>query len=193
MLLGVAALLTLLTVLATGGRLAALADVRLRRSYLLAIALAAQIVVISIVPGSLEGVHEPVHLASYALIGAFLWYNRHITGLLFVAAGGATNAVAIFANNGVMPASPSALARAGMPADKAAEFANSAVVHDARLSWLGDVFALPGSWPLSNVFSVGDVLIALGIAAALHGLSDSRVAASVTQLQTRLAAIATGR
>jgi hypothetical protein len=193
MLLGIATVLALLTVLVTGGRLSALAELQLRRSYLVAIALGAQIVVVSIVPGSFDGLHEPVHLATYVVLAAFLWSNRRIVGLPLVAAGAATNAAAIFANDGVMPASPSALATAGMPADKATEFANSAVVDQAQLPWLGDIFAVPASWPLSNVFSVGDLLIALGVAVALHGLSESRAAAAATGLRRRIAAIATTR
>ena len=46
-------------------------------------------------------------------------------------------------------------------------FANAAYVEHARLWFLGDVFAIPASWPLANVFSVGDVLIALGAAWAI--------------------------
>jgi hypothetical protein len=46
---------------------------------------------------------------------------------------------------------------------------------------LGDVFYIPASWPLSNVFSVGDVLIALGVAWAVHGICGSRLAPSWTR------------
>ena len=188
MLVGLATVLALVTVLATGGRLGRLADLRLRRAYLIALALGAQVVVISIVPGAFDGLHEPVHLTTYALLGAFLWSNRGIVGMPIVAAGAAANAAAIVANDGVMPASSSALATAGMPADKAAEFANSAVVDAPRLSWLGDVFAVPASWPLSNVFSIGDLLIAVGVAVALHALTGTRVAAAVTGLRRQRAA-----
>jgi hypothetical protein len=41
-------------------------------------------------------------------------------------------------------------------------FQNSTALAAPRLAFLGDVFSLPASWPLSNVFSVGDILIALG-------------------------------
>jgi hypothetical protein len=46
----------------------------------------------------------------------------------------------------------------------------------ALAAFLGDVFSLPASWPLSNVFSVGDILIALGIVWALHRICRSRLA-----------------
>ena len=42
-------------------------------------------------------------------------------------------------------------------------FSNSAVLEDPALAPLTDIFALPAWLPFSNVFSIGDVLIALGI------------------------------
>jgi hypothetical protein len=175
MLVALVAALALAAVLVTGGSLAALADVRLRAPWLVAVALGAQVVIVSLLPGSLAGIHAPIHVATYALLAAFLWCNRRLPGMLVVAAGGAANAAAILANGGVMPARADALATAGMPAEKAGEFANSAVVHEAALSWLGDVFAVPASWPASNVFSIGDVLISAGLAFALVTLSGSRL------------------
>jgi Family of unknown function (DUF5317) len=105
----------------------------------------------------------------------FLAANWRVPGMRLVALGGALNLVAICANGGVMPASPAALAGAGLAGDEPG-FQNSAAVADPRLAFLGDVFYVPASWPLSNVFSVGDVLIALGVAWALHRVSGSRLA-----------------
>jgi hypothetical protein len=187
MLLGIVALLTLIAVLATGGRLSALANVKLRAAYLVGAALGAQVLIVSILPGSFDGLHRPVHLATYVLIGAFVWVNRRLPGIVIMAAGGGANAAAIFANGGVMPARPGALTTAGMPAEKAGEFANSAVVDGSALSWLGDVFAIPASWPASNVFSVGDVLIAIGLAVALVSLSGSRLVVLARPLRARRA------
>ena len=39
----------------------------------------------------------------------------------------------------------------------------SAIVDDPALAPLTDVFALPSAVPFANVFSVGDVLIAIGV------------------------------
>ena len=47
------------------------------------------------------------------------------------------------------------------------EFSNSAVVADPALAPLTDIFAIPAGLPLANVFSVGDVLIAVGIVATI--------------------------
>ena len=40
---------------------------------------------------------------------------------------------------------------------------------------LGDVFATPSSWPLYNVYSVGDITIVLGVLVLLHGVCGSRL------------------
>ena len=37
-------------------------------------------------------------------------------------------------------------------------------VSDPRLGFLGDVLATPSSLPLANVFSIGDVVILIGLA-----------------------------
>ena len=171
-----AALLAAVSVPLCGGRLGRLADIELRGAWLVAVALAAQIVVTTLLPGLFANAGDEVHLATYALLGAFVWMNRRLAGLVVIAAGATANALAIAANGGVMPASRSALEGAGMPYEKEGEFANSAAVDDARLGFLGDVFAIPEGWPASNVFSVGDVLILLGLLVALHVLADSRLA-----------------
>lgn len=91
--------------------------------------------------------------------------------------GAILNLLAIVANAGVMPATAGALATAGVPSGGGV-IANSASVADPRLRFLGDVFAIPSSVPLANVFSVGDVLIALGvgwtIVRASRGAPDQR-------------------
>jgi hypothetical protein len=77
------------------------------------------------------------------------------------------NLAAIAANNGTMPASEWAWHTAGFPV-LVDEFENSNVAHGARLAWLGDVFAIPKSWPLANVFSVGDIMIVLAVGYFAH-------------------------
>jgi hypothetical protein len=170
------ACLILATVPLCGGRLSALRNVELRARWLPVSALGAQVLIITVMPGALPGVHAPVHLATYALVALFLWCNRRLPGLWLVAVGAAANLAAIVANGGVMPASADALAAAGMPATLAGEYANSAVVQAPRLAFLGDVFAIPENWPFTNVFSVGDLLIAAGFAVSVHVLCASRCA-----------------
>jgi len=172
MLLLIVLLLCVLTVPLAGGRLVELTELRFRWPGLAVGALLTQVVIISLLPGGLQGLHQAVHLGTYALLGWFVWLNRRIPGLLIIGLGGLLNAIAIAANDGVMPATRSALETAGIE-QPAGEFANSTVVAHPHLQFLGDIFAIPASWPASNVFSVGDILIALGVLVALHGICGS--------------------
>jgi Family of unknown function (DUF5317) len=167
MLIGLVLLVALLTVPLTGGTFARLAEVRFAATPAIVTAIAIQVAVVSVVPGGAPAVHDALHVISYAFAGWFVVANRGIAGVLPVALGGALNLLAIAANGGVMPASRSALHAAGLPADTAA-FANSAALAHPRLAWLGDVFATPGHLFFSNVFSVGDVVLALGAFVLLH-------------------------
>jgi Family of unknown function (DUF5317) len=169
--------LCLLSVRLTGGRIARLADLRLRLPGLAVAAIALQFLIVTIAPGGLAGAHEPLHVASYALLGAFGWVNRRVVGVPVVLAGGALNAIAIIANGGVMPADPS-VADAIATDAAGGEFANSSADGDARLAFLGDVFATPDSLPLQNVYSVGDVIIVLGLLIIVHAACHVQKAAS---------------
>jgi hypothetical protein len=64
-----------------------------------------------------------------------------------------------------MPAAPDAVAALGMEASDG--FSNSVVLADPALRPLTDIFALPAWVPFANVFSVGDVLIAVGVGVAI--------------------------
>jgi hypothetical protein len=175
MLFGIVFLLGIASVPLAGGRLFALADVRLRATWLLVAAIGAQILIVSVFPGGSETVHVAVHIGSYLLVAAWVVVNRRLPWLWLVALGGVLNFVAITANGGVMPADPDALRAAGLVLHPG-EFTNSAAVAHPHLQFLGDVFAVPGGLPAANVFSVGDVLILLGMILALHCICGSRVA-----------------
>src|SRR5829696_4584433 len=168
MLIGSALLLCILSVPLMGGRLSSLGELEFRHAWLAVAALVVQVLIISVLPGGGGGLSEEIHLATYALLGAFLVVNRRIPGLLVIAAGGALNFAAIVSNGGVMPADPDAVAAAGIPQD-ATEFANSAPADGAPLGFLGDVFHTPAWLPIQNVFSVGDVVIVVGAFLLLHG------------------------
>lgn len=159
-----------------GGRLARLADIDLKAMWAIGVALGLQILIISVIPNRFEGVHVPIHILSYCFAAIFVWANRKIPGIPLIAVGAACNLLAILANDGVMPATPAALRSAGFDPDPSGGFANSAAVEDPKLQFLGDIFAIPDSVPvLDNVFSVGDVLIAIGIFILIHGVCGSRL------------------
>lgn len=178
MLLVAFGVLALITVPLAGGHLWRLSEIRLRHQWLVGVALAAQILFITILPGHLDGIHAPAHLMTYGLAAAFMWANRAIPGVWLIGLGAAANFTVIAANGGVMPASGQALAAAGLVADHGEEFANSAVVEGARLAFLGDVLSVPASWPLSNVFSIGDLVIGTGLLVSLHVICESRLVPS---------------
>jgi hypothetical protein len=148
-------------------RLARLMTLRIRRIYLVWLALANEVVVISILPGHQTAAFAAANFVSYLVAGVFVWSNRHIPGLLLLAGGGGLNAAAIVANAGVMPASAQALAASGwrpLPG----HFANSAVLAHPRVAFLGDIFATPRWMPGHDVFSIGDVVIVVAFAILIY-------------------------
>ncbi|MEX0869587.1 MAG: DUF5317 domain-containing protein [Nitriliruptoraceae bacterium] len=165
MILPVSVLVLIVSVPLTGGRLSRLGNLEIRWISAILTALALQIWVTTIPTAAAVG--TTVHFVSYALGIWFIYANRRIPGLLVTSSGGAMNLAAITANGGVMPASPGALELAGM-SHTGEHFVNSGAVEGARLAWLGDVFAIPAAWPLANVFSIGDVVLVVGVGVLMH-------------------------
>jgi hypothetical protein len=166
MIIVVAGVLAVLTVPLTGGDLRRLGTLPIRHAWAIWLALGVQTVLVWAPEWIPDGVDEAAHLATYAVAAWFAWVNRRLPGVWLMAIGGALNLIAIVANGGVMPASRSAWERAGFTADD--DFSNSVVRDDARFSALGDVLAVPAGWPFANVFSVGDVVIVIGIGWLAH-------------------------
>lgn len=102
-----------------------------------------------------------IYILSTLAVFAAVARNWRLTGMPVVAAGALSNLVAITSNGGFMPADAGALERAGFggPGDHT----NSVVLADPAFRPLTDIYALPSGIPLANVFSVGDVLIGVGI------------------------------
>lgn len=167
--------LAVVTVPLFRGRIAGLVDIDLGWTWLVVAAIGLQILIISVIPDQFEGIHRPLHFLSYLLAGAFVVANIKIPGVWLIGLGGLLNLIAISANGGVMPASADALAGAGM-AVESDEFVNSGVLEDPNLIFLGDIFWIPGEVPVLNtVFSVGDVLIAVGTVVLIHSVTGSRL------------------
>ena len=157
-----------------GGRLSALADLRFVGVPWLVGVLLVQVLILAVVPDGTGVPHDIVYAATFLAAAAFFWVNRRVPGLALLALGGGLNAIAVVSNGGVMPARPGALEAAGRPVVEEG-FRNSAAVNDPNVPWLGDYFAIPDGWPLSNVFSVGDVVLAIGAFVLLHVTCGSRL------------------
>jgi hypothetical protein len=166
MLLVVLAVACLVSVPLRGGRLRRLGDIRLRAEWAALAALLVQVLVLGVFTWGATWWHAVAHVATYGLAAWFVWANRAIPGVVLIAIGGAANLLAIAANGGVMPTSVWAQRAAGLrPTDA---FANSAVRNHPHLLWLGDVIPVPLPLGLSNVLSIGDLLIYAGALVLLH-------------------------
>ena len=145
-----------------GGRLDRLADLRLRWASLAVVGLVVQVALFADPISSLVGDAAPaIYVASTAAVLVAVLRDVRIPGMAFVALGAASNLAAIVANGGYMPADPTALASV---VELSPGYSNSVVVADPALRPLTDLFALPPAFPFANVFSLGDVLIGVGIA-----------------------------
>jgi Family of unknown function (DUF5317) len=145
-----------------GGRWGRLGDIRVRWVGLFYVAIALQVAAF---PAWVLPWHTPdrvaivLWLASYGLFAAGVAGNLRLPGVPLICVGMVSNVVAILANGGHMPALPAALRAAGLHFQQSR---NSTALAAPHLHWLVDRWAAPGWVPLANVYSVGDVLIALG-------------------------------
>jgi hypothetical protein len=159
-----AVLIGLLVGFLAGGRLAGLADLHLRWSWVILGGLFVQVILFSEpVSARIGALGPPIYVASTGVVIVAILANRAIRGMLVVAAGAACNLAAIVANGGYMPAGAEAAAALGGRPDSAT-YSNSIYIPDPALAPLTDIFALPEWVPFANVFSIGDVVIGIGIA-----------------------------
>jgi hypothetical protein len=114
------------------------------------------------VSNRIGGLGPFLYVGSTGVVLAAVLRNARLPGLPIVALGAACNLAAIITNGGFMPASPGALGAIGVALGST--YSNSAVVAHPVLEPLTDIFVLPRWVPFTNVFSIGDVLIALGVA-----------------------------
>jgi hypothetical protein len=145
-----------------GGRALALGSITFRWAPLILVGFLSQIVLFSdAVAERVGAAGPPLYVVTTLLVGVAVVRNLRIPGMPLIVLGAASNMAAILANGGFMPATPEALAALGKSAPTI--YSNSAVVAQPALELLIDRFALPRWLPLANVFSIGDVLLGVGI------------------------------
>jgi len=146
-----------------GGRLSGLATVDFHWPWLAIGGFLVQLVLFAEPVRSIVGdLGPPLYVASTGAVLIAVIRNVRIPGMVLVAVGAGTNLAAIVANGGFMPVSEAAFAALGDGLN--AGYTNSSIVANPALEPLTDVYALPTWLPFANVFSIGDVLIAIGVA-----------------------------
>jgi Family of unknown function (DUF5317) len=126
----------------------------------------------------------------FLLLAAVLRNVRASRACLVMAIGIALNTLVIVANGGYMPQSTNAASAVwGSSITSATRLENTRPMDaESRLTWLGDVLPEPKWLPRANVLSVGDVILASGMAAwvfasAANRGSDTRSVADLELLE----------
>ncbi len=107
-------------------------------------------------------------LVSATLLIIFCWLNRRRTGLMLAALGIVLNMVVMAANGGTMPINAATLAYLSgheVSAGTSLPISKNRVLNDdvAALAWLGDRLLLPGPLAWLAAWSIGDVLLLVGV------------------------------
>ena len=172
MLFLVAALVGVVLGYVFGGRVANLVSLRFKWTWLLLVGLIVQLLIFPLFsnrPFVPYGT-VPLHVLSYVAVFAFLILNLRARALLILGSGALLNFGAIAVNGGRMPASVTALERAGhaVTAESLISTGSHANIllmgESTRLNLLGDWLYLPKWIPFAAAFSIGDLLIMIGLA-----------------------------
>jgi hypothetical protein len=157
--------LSVLVVVCTRGSFERLGRIKLHALWLLLVALVAQLALefVDFPEARLDDLGFGLLLATYVLVFAFCFLNRTTSGMWIVTVGVALNVLVIALNQG-MPTKDDVVERNGRAVHEPIEHT---VKHrpqedDDRLSFLGDVLSAPGI--PNQQFSIGDVIIGLGVA-----------------------------
>jgi hypothetical protein len=180
----------LLVGLLAGGSPTRLGRLQFRWKWVFAFGLLFQVVLFAEPVAQRVGDLGPLlYVASSGAVLVAVLRNVRIPGLAFIALGAFSNLAAIVGNGGFMPASPAAMAAVGKSVPEG--YSNSALLADPALWPLTDIFAMPAWLPFANVFSVGDVLIGIGvvwtivIAMRSSGAQEQQSLVSITESTDR--------
>lgn len=154
-----AVILGILAGFIAGGKLSQLTDVHLRFKLLAILPFLLQLILFSDIP-SLNTMPVPVvvvlHIITYLSIIIFVIFNMKVKGIAIIGLGILLNFITIALNGGHMPTSLRSIPTGNVDKNVIG------ISKNTLLPWLGDIFHLPSWLPLSNAFSIGDVLIAVG-------------------------------
>lgn len=154
--------IALAAALLQGGSLQRLAATKFRHPWLVFVGLALQLAV-QVAPTGLvpDDAASWILLAGVTATAAFLLMNLRFAGMAVAGVGLLLN-VAVIAANGAMPVSQRAASSVGAPiSEEEAGVKHEVLDEESRLRWLSDAIPIP---PFKTVLSLGDVLLALGLA-----------------------------
>jgi hypothetical protein len=158
---------SLILALVRGGRLDQLALLQIRWRGVILTGFLIQVLVFSEfwqAQSELRAMTPFAYILSLGLLLAALAANIRLPGLALITLGFCLNLLVIALNGGYMPSSESARALGGLSHLEPGQITSNSVANgpDTRLAFLGDIFAIPRGFLFPNVFSLGDVLIAVG-------------------------------
>ncbi|MEN6521183.1 MAG: DUF5317 domain-containing protein [Armatimonadota bacterium] len=173
-------ILSIIIALIRRGRLQRLADLEIKSLWLVFIP--AFIIIVSLVIGKYSGktplwshLTGLLHIIASIAFLVFFWENRKLPGMKWFLAGWVLNLFPIAFNAGKMPVSVKAATIAGVEdvLTRSEGMRHIVMSGSTRFNFLGDIVpvpklitdALPGvlSKVFSGIFSIGDVLMAIGI------------------------------
>ncbi|MET0276563.1 MAG: DUF5317 domain-containing protein [Acidimicrobiia bacterium] len=157
--------LSVLVVVLTRGSFDRLGRIRFRALWLLLVALVAQLALefVTLSTARLDDLGFGLLIGTYVMILTFCFLNRRTSGMIVVTIGIALNVLVITLNQG-MPTKDDVVERNGQEVHEPIE---RTVKHrpqedDDLLPFLGDVLSAPRI--PNQQFSIGDVIIGLGVA-----------------------------
>ena len=168
-----------------------IAAIPLRSAWLALLALALQWPLLRSPAGPVQrlGVQQVLFLLSHLLLLGLVWRNWRLPGIQIVGLGVVCNLLVIVVNGGFMPITPETLVQINPGSALAqwqigAHYSYSKDIilrrEDVRLWALSDVLVVPPPFPRPTAFSLGDLLIAVGIIVLLQGSGIGKLDAAGT-------------
>lgn len=154
-----------------GGRLTNLERLPLRWLPLVFVSLLIQLLIFPLFSDTaiLPFANVPLHVLSYVFLVIWIAANIRMAPIMLLGLGAASNFLVLLLNDGLMPASTTAVLKAGLPflAERLTQdgaYANLILMSEStRLNFLGDILYLPQWIPFSAALSIGDLLITLAL------------------------------
>jgi len=151
-----------------------LASIPLRYVWLILLAVVLQIPLLRSPTGPLQifRIQQALFLASFLLLLLFVWLNRHLFSVMVIGTGILLNLIVILSNGGYMPISPQTLTRINPDSQLEEwevnthyEYSKDAILEpdNTQLKLFSDIFIIPVPIPVRAAFSIGDLIIAIGI------------------------------